>query len=442
MRRVVVFGAGRSGLAAANLLASRGLHVTLTDIRSSSELGIDERLSHSVRRAFGGHPEDLLDDVDTVVVSPGIPPTVPLLRKAVRLGIPLISEIELAFRYLEGRVIAITGTNGKSSTTSLIGEILRKGGLDPVVAGNIGVPLTSQIRTGPADYVVELSSFQLESVETFRADVAVLLNITPDHLDRYRSMDDYAAAKYRIFRNQTSRDHAIVNASDPRTAHPDVPADVWRFSSSRPVVPGAWLEGEWLVLDVGGGLARIPRSALRLRGESNVENALAAWLAARACGVSDAAAAAAFESFEGLPHRMRNVAQLNGVEWINDSKGTNVDATLKSLAGFPDGSVILILGGKSKGDDFTRLRESVREKARHVLTIGAAAQEIEQALRGAADVIPAGTMEVAVTKARDLAQRGDTVLLSPSCASFDQYENFERRGEHFEQLVHGLGSRA
>lgn len=442
MRRVVVFGAGRSGLAAANFLAKRGLDVVLTDVRSSSELGLEGRVDARVRRAFGGHPEDLLDGVDTVVLSPGISRDVPILRRAVRRGIPLISEIELASRFLRGKVIAVTGTNGKSTTTSLIGEILREDGLDPVVAGNIGVALTDEIREEEAIYVLELSSFQLETVDTFHADIALLLNITPDHLDRYASIDEYAEAKYRIFRNQTARDFAIVNAMDPRTAHPDIPARVWRFSTERPVVPGAWLEGSQLVLDTGSGLKRIGREQLAIAGAANVENALAAWLAARAAGASDEAVLRAFQRFHGLPHRMSRVRELDGVTWINDSKGTNVDATLKSLEGMPDDSVILILGGKEKGDDFARLREMVRSRARVVLTIGAASRAIAAAINDVVDVRPVETLERAVELARELAQPGQLVLLSPACASFDQYANYEERGEHFEHLVRALEVRS
>ena len=438
MRRVVVFGAGRSGLAAANFLARRGLDVTLTDVRPSSELHIEDRLHPRVHHAFGGHPDDLLDAVDTVIVSPGISRDVPPLRRAAARGIPLISEIELAFRHLRGKVVAVTGTNGKSTTTSLIGEILRQDGRDPVVAGNIGVALTDVIRETEALYVIELSSFQLEAVDTFHADVAVLLNITPDHLDRYASLEDYAEAKYRIFRNQTARDWAIVNASDPRTAHPDIPASVWRFSSVRPVVPGAWLEGNLLVRDTGSGVVRIPREALRVTGTANAENALAAWLAAKAIGASDEAVLRAFRSFAGLPHRMVTVGETGGVTWINDSKGTNVDATLKSLEGMGEQSVILILGGKDKGDDFRRLREVVASRARLVLAIGSASASIASALRGAAEVIELGTLDRAVERAQAAARPGECVLLSPACASFDQYANYEERGEHFERLVRAM----
>jgi UDP-N-acetylmuramoylalanine--D-glutamate ligase len=341
----------------------------------------------------------------------------------------------------DGRIpiVAITGTNGKSTTTALIGEILKVAGRQPIVAGNIGEPLIAAVDfEKPRTYVLELSSFQLESVDTFHANVALLLNITPDHMDRYGTFDEYAAAKYRIFRNQTSADTAIVNAVERRTAPRDSVAKVWRFSATQRVDEGAFLDGDELVMCLGGDERRIPRSSLELQGNANVENALAAWLAARAVGVDDMDVQIAFGTFAGLPHRMVLVRELGGVRWINDSKGTNVDATLASLQGFDDGKVVLILGGKDKAGEFERMRDLVQSKARVVLTIGKAADRITQALEGTTEIVPAQDMAGAVTWARDHAKAGEIVLLSPACASFDQYRNFEHRGEHFEQLVKAL----
>ncbi len=439
MGKVAVFGMGKSGVAAANFLARRGETVVATDASPEEKLPLVASLDPRVERRLGGHPPAVLEGVELVVLSPGIPADIPPLREAAARGIPVISEIELAFRNLQGTVIAITGSNGKSTTTALIGEILAAGGLDPVVAGNIGDPLIAAVDEVPRHYVVELSSFQLETVSSFRADVALLLNITPDHLDRYPSMEEYAAAKYRIFRNQTARDVAVVNADDPRTSAPPTFARVLGFSSSRPIETGAFLRRDALVLRAGGREESIPRGALRLPGTANVENALAAWLAADAVGVRVDAVRNAFGSFRGLPHRMVLVRELGGVRWINDSKGTNVDASLKSLEGMDDGRVILILGGKDKKGEFERLRDLVSAKAKAVLTIGAAAGRIAQALAGAAPIVECETMERAVSWGRENAAAGDTVLLSPACASFDQYDNFEHRGRHFEQLVAGLG---
>jgi UDP-N-acetylmuramoylalanine--D-glutamate ligase len=338
----------------------------------------------------------------------------------------------------------VTGSNGKSTTTSLIGEILKAGGRQPIVAGNIGEPLVASIdRQKPRTYVVELSSFQLETIDTFRANIALLLNVTPDHMDRYPDFDAYAAAKYRIFKNQHAGDTAIVNADERRRVRRESTVRVWQFSSSTPVEEGAWLDGDEMVMAIGGEERRMPRAALRLPGTANVENALAAWLAARASGVDDLAVQIAFGSFAGLPHRMVLVRELGGVRYINDSKGTNVDATLKSLEGFPPSSVVLILGGKDKAGEFERMRDLIRKNVRSVITIGAAADRIKAALNGSASIVPMGTMDRAVDWAAKNARPGETVLLSPACASFDQYKNFEHRGRHFEELVTRLsGDRA
>lgn len=439
--KTLVIGAAKSGVAAANFLASRGEPVVLADANAQPALpyALDER----VERAFGRDDESLLGEVREIVISPGVPLTVPLLQSAAARAIPVIGEIELAYRHLHGTVIAITGSNGKSTTTALIGEILRVAGRQPIVAGNIGEPLIASLDLErPRTYVLELSSFQLETVDAFHADVALLLNITPDHMDRYANFDAYAAAKYRIFRNQVSGDTAIVNANDRRELARESHVREWRFSAARSVDEGAFLDGEELVIRIAGEERRIPRASLKLQGQANVENALAAWLAARAVGVDDMDVQIAFGTFAGLPHRMVLVRELDGVRWINDSKGTNVDATLKSLEGFPASSVILILGGKDKAGEFERMRRLVQAKTRTVLTIGKAAGRIAEALHGAADIIPAGDMVRAVEWARANARAGETVLLSPACASFDQYRNFEHRGEHFEELVRGLGDRA
>ncbi|HEY0788344.1 MAG TPA: UDP-N-acetylmuramoyl-L-alanine--D-glutamate ligase, partial [Thermoanaerobaculia bacterium] len=428
MNKVAVFGMGKSGVAAANFLAARGVAVVATDASPAERLPLLASLDARVERRLGGHPPEVLEGAELVVLSPGIPADIAPLREAAARGIPIISEIELAFRHLQGTVVAITGSNGKSTTTALIGEILRAAGRDPIVAGNIGDPLIAAVDPRPRTYVVELSSFQLETVETFRANVALLLNITPDHLDRYPSMEGYAAAKYRIFRNPTPDDVAVVNADDPRTSDPETAARIRRFSSSREVEEGAFLRGDALVLRTGGRDSTIPRAALALPGTANVENALAAWLAADALGIDAGAVRAAFSSFRGLPHRMVLVRELDGVRWINDSKGTNVDASFKSLEGMEDGRVILILGGKDKKGEFERLRPLVGAKAKAVLTIGAAAPRIGQALEGAAPIVACETMDRAVAWGRTNAGAGDTVLLSPACASFDQYDNIEHRG--------------
>jgi len=437
--KTLVIGAGKSGVAAANFLAARGESVLLTDANAAPELPYP--LHDNVACSFGQQDASLLDGVGEIVLSPGVPRTIPLLQQVELTPIPVIGEIELAYRSIPrgSTIVAVTGSNGKSTTTALIGEILKIDGRQPIVAGNIGEPFIAALDVErPRTYVLELSSFQLESIDTFRADVALLLNVTPDHMDRYPTFDAYAAAKYRIFRNQQPHDVAIVNASERRSAPRDSKARVWRFSSTTAVDDGAFLDGEDLVLCHDGSERRIPRAALKLEGTANVENALAAWLAARAVGVDDVSAQIAFGSFAGLPHRMVLVRELDGVRWINDSKGTNVDATLKSLESFPPSTVWLILGGKDKAGEFERMRQLVTEKTKAVLTIGAAADRVAAALDGAATIVPAGDMQRAIEHAREHAKAGDVVLLSPACASFDQYRNFEHRGEHFEELVREL----
>lgn len=437
MSTTLVIGAGKSGVAAANFLAARGEAVAITDGKAHPELPM--ALDDHVVRFFGQDDESALESVREIVVSPGVPFTIPLLERARARALPIVGEIELAYRHLRGTIIAVTGSNGKSTTTALIGHILGVAGRRPIVAGNIGVPLIAALDTeNPRTYVIELSSFQLETVDTFRADVGLLLNITPDHMDRYPSFDAYAAAKHRIFRNQRPSDVAIVNASERRATPRGTVPRTWRFSAAGRVEQGAFLDGDELVVSLDGHERRLARAALKLQGMPNVENALAAWLAARAVGVDDMDVQIAFGSFEGLPHRMVLVRELDGIRFVNDSKGTNVDATLKSLEGYAPSSVLLILGGKDKAGEFERMRELVGRKARYVLTIGAAADRIAQALEGAAPLVPLADMQKAVAWARQHAQPGDTVLLSPACASFDQYRNFEHRGQHFEELVRAL----
>ena len=437
MSRALVLGAGKSGVASANFLAGREDSVVLVDSNPNPSLPYE--LDPRVEKAFGREDNALLEGVTTLVLSPGVPRTNPLIVGAALKGIPVLGEIELAYTQLTGTIIAVTGSNGKSTTTALIGEILKVAGRQPIVAGNIGNPLIACIDfEKPRTYVLELSSFQLESVDTFHANVALLLNITPDHMDRYGSLDDYAAAKYRIFRNQVSADTAIVNGIERRAAPRESTAKILRFSATQKVEEGAWLDGDEMVMSLGGDERRIPRSSLKLQGNANVENALAAWLAARAVGVDDVDVQIAFGTFAGLPHRMVLVRELDGVRWINDSKGTNVDATLKSLEGFEEASVILILGGKDKAGEFERMRDLVQSRARVVLTIGNAADRIAEALDGSAQIVAAKDMDGAVKWARENAKKGETVLLSPACASFDQYRNFEHRGEHFEELVTAL----
>jgi UDP-N-acetylmuramoylalanine--D-glutamate ligase len=351
------------------------------------------------------------------------------------------SEIELAWRFLRGRLICITGSNGKTTTTSLIGHILETAGFSVQVAGNIGTPLISRvdISSDAGFTVVEASSFQLESISAFRPDIAVLLNVTPDHLDRHGSIEAYGGAKARMFENQTAEDAAVINADDavaPRYA-PAGPRVFW-FSREKLVDCGCYLRGDEIVFQCDGTeIVLLERKDIGLRGSHNLENVLAASSAARLAGAEPDAIAQGVRSFAGVEHRIEYVATISGVEYFNDSKATNVDATLKALDAFP-GNVLVILGGKDKGSDYRILRKALRNHARLALLIGSAADKIEAELAGAVPVERADTLARAVEAASLRAQPGDTVLLAPACASFDQFENYEHRGRVFKQLVREL----
>lgn len=450
IRSAAVFGLARSGRAAVAALAERGVEVTGTDAKADLE-SLAER--SGVRYVLGGHPESLLDGIDLVVVSPGIPLTLPVFDAARARALPVVAEIELASRLLPGVVVGVTGTNGKSTTTALAAALLKSAGHYAVACGNFGTPWihfatkegANGSGTAPRTWVVELSSFQLEGIRRFAPDVAVHLNLTPDHLDRYRSMDDYGAAKARIFENQREAQVAVLNADDPLVARVRPRARRLAFSRRRSPGMGAWLADDLFLADVTGKGPRIvaKRSDLALPGAHNVENALAALAATLPLGVTPEAAVETLRTFRGLPHRTALVRTVNGVGYWNDSKGTNVDATLKSLEGFEDHKVHLILGGKDKGDDFARLGPLAVRKARRILAIGKAAPAIAQALGRLPGVVleVVGTLEKAVEDAASNAEPGDAVLLSPACASFDQFRNFEHRGEVFESLVKALPER-
>ena len=443
--RALVVGLARSGRAAVEVLLSHGVEVVANDASPVGEIEPPAQRD-GLTVVLGGHPESVLDRVQLVVVSPGVPQTLPLLDAARARALPVVSEVEVASRLLPGPVVAVTGTNGKSTTTSLAAALLAAAGRDAVACGNLGTPWISYAAPGAGEvppgrvWVVELSSYQLEGVRSFAPDVAVHLNLTPDHLDRYRSLDDYGAAKARIFGNQREAQVAVLNADDPLVARISPRARRLDFSRRGPVPLGAFLAGDDLVVDASGRGQRTfaRRSDLALPGAHNTENALAALAAAAPFGLEPAAAVAALRAFRGLPHRTALVRVLGGVSWYDDSKGTNVDATLKSLEGFGDGRVFAILGGKDKGDDFGRLAPLLAVKARKALLIGASEEVLARALSAALPVSRCGTLERAVEEAAREAAPGDVVLLSPACASFDQFRNFEHRGEAFEALVNAL----
>jgi UDP-N-acetylmuramoylalanine--D-glutamate ligase len=444
-RRVLVYGLGVSGAAAARLAAARGAAVLGVDARPAADLALD--LPAGARFEAWSEDEaarrELPADVDAVVLSPGVAPDRPLLAAARRRGLPVVSEIELAFPLLAGPVVAITGSNGKSTTTALAGAMIGADGRPVEVCGNIGTALSAVVDGAPGrTFVVEVSSFQLEAVESFRPRAAAWLNLSPDHLDRYASLDDYAAAKARLFENQQPADVAVVNADDPVTAAAATRGRRRSFSRRGEVADGCFLAAEGdkaaEVVERAPGEADVPlftAADVPLAGAHNLENAMAAALLARAVEVPVAAIRGALGGFRGLPHRMVRLDVGGPLTWYDDSKATNVAAAAKSLAGLPDGRVHLILGGRAKGDDPAELAELVRAKARSVLVIGESAELFAAALAGAAPVDRAGTLERAVEAAVRRAEPGDVVLLAPACASFDQFDSYAHRGREFERLA-------
>jgi UDP-N-acetylmuramoylalanine--D-glutamate ligase len=445
-KRVLVVGLARTGVATALFCAARGARVTATEERPESQIveTAAKLRAAGVALELGGHGAQTFTQQDLIVPSPGVFPSMPALVAARAAGIPVWSEIELAWRFLRGRLICITGSNGKTTTTSLIGHILETAGVPVQVAGNIGTPLISRVdvSSDTGFTVVEASSFQLESIAAFRPDVAVLLNLTPDHLDRHGTFEAYGRAKMRIFENQTEDDAAIVNADDPAAAAcaPSRPQVFW-FSRQKRIASGCFVRDDEIVFRSDGTeTVLLRRQDIGLRGNHNVENVLAATATARLVGVEPKAIAEGVRTFAGVEHRIEFVAAIAGVEYFNDSKATNVDATLKALDAFP-GNVLLILGGKDKGCDYAILRDALRRHARMVLLIGSAADKIEAQLAAAVPVERAGTMARAVEIAAERARLGDIVLLAPACASFDQFESYEHRGRVFKQLVRDLAQK-
>jgi UDP-N-acetylmuramoylalanine--D-glutamate ligase len=443
--RVLVIGLGRSGIAAASLAFSKGADVLAVDRRSLADLpeGARALKESGVRVRTGDHPASLAQGIDLAVVSPGVPGDIPLLASCRTLGIPVWGEVELASRYCHGRVIGITGSNGKSTTTTMAGTILRTAGIPGGTGGNLDIPLTELLTEDSpgAVHAVELSSFQLETVQRFRPAVAVVVNLTPDHLDRYESFDDYARAKARILEVQGEDDHAVLNADDPETGRfePLVQGGSYRFSTRAEVDRGAFLRAGSLVLRTDHGEEEIlPAESLPVPGEHNIANALAAALACRLCGCPPEGIAAGLEAFRPLPHRLERIGEVRSVSFYNDSKATNLDATERAVRSFEPGTVHLILGGKDKGGDWASLAPLVERYARRVLLVGQASAAILAGLEGTVPMLECETVPNAVRHALASARAGDVVLLSPACASFDQYRNFEERGEDFQRAVFSL----
>jgi len=448
-KRVLVVGLGKSGVASAQFLHQRGARVTASDAKAEDDLRADIRtlLDLGVTVETGGHGERTFRQQDLIVVSPGVPTNVPLLVQARAMGIPVIGEIELASRFLKGHIVAITGSNGKTTTTSLAGDVIAWGGYESQVGGNIGTAAISLVVDATDDTynVLEVSSFQLETIQRFHPEIAVVLNVTPDHLDRHGSFDQYFAAKKRIFENQSRTDYAILNADDEqaaRMAHGGgIQSQVRWFSRKKEVTQGAFVrDGRIFHRDDSGEHEIMPASEVPLKGAHNLENVLAAVSIGMIIPCEPHRIRAAVKEFKAVEHRLEYVATINGVQFYNDSKATNVDATIKALESFP-ANIHVILGGKDKGSPYTVLNPLLRERVKRVYTIGAAAAKIEKEIAVAAEIVHADTLGVAVRRAFEGAVPGDIVLLAPACASFDQFQSYEHRGRVFKDLVQALAEK-
>ena len=442
-KRVLVVGLGKSGVASALFLKAHGARVSVSDTKSGDELRneIPVLLDHGITVETGGHGERTFRGQDLIVVSPGVPVDAPLLVQARSLGEAVIGELELAAQFLPGPIVAITGSNGKTTTTTLTGEILAAAGMPVLVGGNIGTPAIALAERAKTDTVIvlEVSSFQLETIQTFRPKVAVVLNVTPDHLDRHRTLEVYVDAKARIFENQRGEDFAVLNADDPicTTMAARTRAQLFWFRRQKEVQQGAWLRDGKILFRNGSQQREVMLvSEIPLKGAHNLENVLAAVCASALMGCAPEKIRQTVMDFKAVEHRLEFVTTIRGVDYYNDSKATNVDATIKALESFPS-HIHLILGGKDKGSDYTVLNDLLRQRVKRVYTIGAAATKIESQIKGV-EVVHAETLDNALRKANALAQPGDVVLLAPACASFDQFKSYEHRGRVFKEIVRGL----
>jgi len=441
-KHVVVAGGGRSGLAAAELLRARGARVTLNDTQEST--GLDAVRASGVTVEIGPHRPALFAHADLVVVSPGVPPDQEAMTAARKAGVPVIGEVELASRWLKGRVIAITGTKGKSTTTTLTARMLQEAGFDAPAGGNLGTALSGQVANSQSDtvHVVEVSSFQLETTDTFHPWVSVLLNLSADHLDRHGTFESYATAKARIFANQTASDWAVINADDPAAM---ALAGGYRarrldFAIDTSLSEGITLEAGSIVRRLAGESAPlVPLSSVRLPGKHLLGDVLAATAVGCVAGVPPAAMQRAVEGFTGLPHALERVAAIDGVTFVNDSKATNIASAKRALESFPNG-IVAIMGGRYKGGEFGDLAGVVRDRVAAIVAIGEAAPLIEAALADVTTVTRASSMDEAVAMAFGRAPRPGVVVLAPACSSFDMFKDYADRGERFRAAVQALES--
>lgn len=449
-KKVLIIGAARSGIGCARFLAAQGATVALSDQKPFEKWSSEAQAlkAEGIGCISGDVPGWLLDNIELVVVSPGVPTKSIPIRYAERAGAEVVGEVELAARYLKGRIVGITGSNGKTTTTALIGELLKDAGIKVQVGGNIGTPLISLVESSIADgwTVVELSSFQLETIKEFHPTVAVVLNVTPNHMDRYESLTDYAAAKHRIFMNQTPSDVAVLNADDEIVSSwaQGLRAHVVEFSVAGELAEGLFLRGDELISRTAAGeKVLLRRQEMKLRGQHNVENALAALAAGLACGAGPDSMRGTVSRFQPVEHRLEFVRELGDVTFYNDSKATSVDATVKALEAFASeaGKIVLILGGKGKQAPYAPLAPLVKAQARELILIGEDAETIARELGEYAAHQRATDMKDAVKRAFATAQPGDIVLLAPACASFDMFESFEHRGRVFKEHVQSLTSK-
>jgi UDP-N-acetylmuramoylalanine--D-glutamate ligase len=447
-KRVLVVGLGKSGVASALFLKSHGARVTVSDTKPPDQLKdeIPILLDNGIAVETGGHGERTFQGQDLIVVSPGVPVDAPPLVQARALGEKVIGEIELAAQAFPGSIIGITGSNGKTTTTTLAGEIVAGAGLPTVVGGNIGTPAISLVEGATRDTVavLEISSFQLETIQTLRCHIAVVLNVTPDHLDRHHTFAAYTDAKARIFENQHGDDFAVLNADDRTCVEmaARTKAQIFWFSRKKEVNRGAYVEdGRILYRDASGQREVLLVSEITLKGAHNVENVLAAVCIGLLMGGQPGQVRKAVREFRAVEHRLQHVATIRGVEYYNDSKATNVDATIKAIESFP-ANVHLILGGKDKGSDYTVLNDLLRARVKRVYTIGSAAAKIESQIKGSTAIVHSETLENAVRRAAEGAQTGDVVLLAPACASFDQFRSYEHRGRVFKEVVSEIAEQA
>ncbi len=440
-KKALVIGLARTGVSAAKLLSKLGATVTVTDMKNERALkDFSSLLPEGVKKMFGGHDGVSVADYDLAVISPGVPWDTPLPASIRTAGVELISEVEFAARLIKKPLIAVTGSNGKSTTTTLIGLMLKTAGKKVYVGGNIGPPLCDAVG-GDYDWIVaEISSFQLEGIKTFKPRIGLILNITEDHLDRHTTVSAYVALKARVFENMGNGDTLILNGDDNKSCTLALPEDVKiiKFSHAHHSSSCAWIENGKAIVQVDGQRMELFALAdLKISGAHNVENAISAGLAALSAGVTPDTIRNVIRSFKGLPHRMEPVATIDNVAYINDSKGTNIDATLKSIEGF-NKNLVLIAGGSNKGADFSPLAMAISKHAKGVVLIGETAKAIKKELGSFERVEIASSMKEAVIKASLLAKACDTVLLSPACASFDMFKNFEDRGDAFKKSVTDL----